>query len=223
MLQTHSLNASTSMSMCIGTTLYVIFSFAKLMHHDFIWNTVNNMDWRALLIFGVTRRIAQKITRLNLPNLEFPVLVNFFELSNVGWFFKCCVRRGAEKETLVRHVGNALWKALLQSKIYIQPKVPIRFAALIYALHLRKRMKLCKTCGGGRGLTTWEASLMSLGHSKYYASYTQSSRTLDMGFWKQFDHFHATPMVWNPFIIKAKRSIFQVYLGQGCSSLYSMP
>jgi hypothetical protein len=67
-------------------------------------------------------------------------------------------------------------------------------------------MKLCKTCGGGRGLTTWEASLMSLGHSKYYASYTQSSRTLDMGFWKQFDHFHATPMVWNPFIIKAKRS-----------------
>ncbi len=83
MLQTHSLNASTSMSICIGTTLYVIFSFAKLMHHDFIWNIVNNMDWRALLIFGVTRKIAQKITRLNLPNLEFPILVNFFELSNV--------------------------------------------------------------------------------------------------------------------------------------------
>jgi hypothetical protein len=71
------------MSICIGTTLYVIFSFAKLMHHDFIWNIVNNMDWRALLIFGVTRKIAQKITRLNLPNLEFPILVNFFELSNV--------------------------------------------------------------------------------------------------------------------------------------------
>jgi len=33
-----------------------------------------------------------------------------------------------------------------------------------------KRMKLCKTSGGGRGPTTWEASLTSLGHSKYYAS-----------------------------------------------------
>jgi hypothetical protein len=60
MLQTHSLNASTSMSMCIGTTLYVIFSFAKLMHPDFMSNIVNNMDWRALLIFGVTRKISQK-------------------------------------------------------------------------------------------------------------------------------------------------------------------
>jgi hypothetical protein len=60
MLQTHSLNASTYMSMCIGTTLYVIFSLAKLMHQDFMWNIVNNMDWRARLIFGVTRKIAQK-------------------------------------------------------------------------------------------------------------------------------------------------------------------
>jgi hypothetical protein len=93
-------------------------------------------------------KLPKKITRLNLPNLEFPVLVNFFELSNVRWFLKCHVRWGAKKETIVRHVGNALWKALLQSKIYIQPRVPIRFAALIYAKHVGKRMKLYKTSGG---------------------------------------------------------------------------
>lgn len=82
-------------------------------------------------------------------------------------------------------------------------------------------MKLCKTSGGGRGPTTWEASLTSL--DTQTTMHHQSSRTPDMGFCKQFDHFHATPMVWNPFIIKAKRSVFQVYLGQVCSSLCSMP
>jgi hypothetical protein len=75
---------------------------------------------------------------------------------------------------------------------------------------------LCLTCGEKdeivQNLWWWRKRSHNLGGISN-ATWTfkvlciiKSSRPLDMGFWKQFDHFHAMPMVWNPFIIKAKRS-----------------